>query len=384
MGREGAGLRVCMVTPHLPPDLAANALLPELLGEGLLARGHDVSYVALTPRRASADQKPGVVYIRRPRGGLARRLRLSQLATVVEVLRKATGPISRADVVHVHSNTLMNQVSAAIACSRRRPFILTHYGTEIWHYRRKRFFDPFLWMNRRAAHVTYYSRLLLERSLDLGVAPKDRSVVYPPVDRRFRVLDAEARARARVSLGVDAGPLLINVKRLHPLAGQRYLVEAMSEIRERCPNARLWIAGEGESRAELTALVDRLDLGATVRLLGAVDHRELPRYYAAADLFVLPSILEAFPTVAAESLACGTPVVTAAHPGGSELKELFPKDVSVVPLQDASALASGILAALASPKRTSEETLRRIEQELRPESALDKYLALYDEATAGG
>ncbi|MGH9463933.1 MAG: glycosyltransferase family 4 protein [Vicinamibacteria bacterium] len=373
-----------MVTPHLPPDLAANALLPELLGEGLLARGHEVSYVALTPRQAGADSKPGVVYIRRPRSGAARRLRLSQLVTVGEVLRKATGPISRADVVHVHSNTLMNQVSAAIARSRGRPFILTHYGTEIWHYRRKRFFDPFLWMNRHAAHVTYYSRLLLERSLDLGVAPKEYSVVYPPVDRRFRVLDSEARARARVSLGVDAGPLLINVKRLHPLAGQRYLVEAMSEIRERCPNARLWIAGEGESRAELAALVERLGLGAAVRLLGGVDHRELPRYYAAADLFVLPSILEAFPTVAAESLACGTPVVTAANPGGSELKELFPKDVSVVPLQNASALASSILAVLASPKRTSEETLRLIEQELRPESALDKYLALYDEATARG
>ncbi len=376
-----------MVTPHLPPDLAANALLPQLLGDGLVARGHDVSYVALTPRQATPDnvvKKAGVLYIHRPPSGLARRLRLSQFSTAAEVLLKATKPISIADVVHVHSNTLMNQVSAAVASSRGRPFILTHYGTEIWHYRRKRLFDPFLWMNRHAAHVTYYSRRLLERSLELGIEPNHHSVVYPPVDRRFRAFSTEERQQARRSLGVADGPLLLNVKRLHPLAGQRYLVEAMPEIRERCPNARLWIAGEGESRAELVSLVGKLNLGEAVRFLGSVDHHELPSYYAAGDLFVLPSILEAFPTVAAESLACGTPVVTAAHPGGSELKELFPKDVAVVPLRDPSALAGAILAALSSPVRSSEETLRRIEEEFRPESALDKYLALYDEASARG
>ena len=377
-------MKVCMVTPHLPPDLAANALLPELLGDGLTARGHEVSYVALTPRQATTDKKAGVIYIHRPGSGLLRRLRLSQLSTAAEVLFKAAKPIGAADVVHVHSNTLMNQISAAVASSRGRPFILTHYGTEIWHYRRKRFFDPFLRMNHRAAHVTYYSRRLLERSLELGIEPDHHSVVYPPVDRRFRAVSAEERQRARRSLGVGDGPLLINVKRLHPLAGQRYLVEAMSEIRERCPKARLWIAGEGESRAELTSLVGELNLGESVRLLGAVDNHELPSYYAAADLFVLPSILEAFPTVAAESLACGTPVVTAAHPGGSELKELFPEDVRVVPLRDPRALAGAILEAFSSPARSSEETLRRIESEFRPESALDKYLALYDEATARG
>jgi len=371
-----------MVTPHLPPDLAANALLPRLLGDGLAARGHEVSYVALTPRER-APRDDSVLYIHRPRsGGWARRLRLSHLATVVEVAFKATKPISRADVVHVHSNTFMNQLCAGVASWRGRPFILTHYGTEIWHYRRKRPVDPFLWMNRHAAHVTYYSRRLLERSIELGIQPDRRSVVYPPVDRGFRPFTVEEREQARRTLGVENGPLLINVKRLHPLAGQRYLIEAMSEIRRRCPGASLWIAGEGASRAELESLVGRLGLGTAIRFLGAVENRQLPSYYAAADLFVLPSILEAFPTVAAESLACGTPVVTADHPGGAELKELFPQDVRVVPLRDPVALAREILSTISAPRRSSPETLRRIEEEFRPASALDKYLEIYEQATA--
>jgi glycosyltransferase involved in cell wall biosynthesis len=372
-----------MVTPHLPPDLAANALLPRLLGDGLLDQGHQVSFVALEPRQGAAPDDPGVCYIGRPEtAGWAKTLRLSQVSTATEVFTKARRAIYEADIVHVHSNTFMNQVSAALAYSRSRPFILTHYGTEIWHFRRKRPVDLFLWMNRHAAHVTYYSRRLLERSLELGVAPERRSVVYPPVDRCFRLFAPEEREKARRSLGVGAGPLLLNVKRLHPLAGQRYLIEAMPEIRRRFPDARLWIAGEGESRGELETLIADHGLSSAVQLLGQVENRELPSYYAAADLFVLPSLLEAFPTVAAEALACGTPIVSAQHPGGSEIRELFPQDVRLVPLRDPSALAREVVAALSESRRSSPDAERLIEDDFRPESAVEKYLTLYRRAAA--
>ncbi len=372
-----------MVTPHLPPDLAANALLPQLLGDGLVARGHQVSFVAFRPRHGEPVNSD-VVYIDRPATqGWSKTLKLSQLSTAAEVFFKARKPISRADVVHVHSNTFMNQVSAALASRRGRPFILTHYGTEIWHFRRKHPVDPFLWMNQRAAHVTYYSRRLLERSIELGVAPAKRSVVYPPVVRAFCVVEAEEREKRRRELGADSGPLILNVKRLHPLAGQRYMIEAMPEILQKCPSAKLCIAGEGESRAELETLIAEKELARAVKLLGQVDSQELAAYYTAADVFVLPSVLEAFPTVAAESLASGTPVVSAEHPGGTELKELFPDDVQLVPPRDPAALAREVLAAISAPRRCTAETLRHIEERFRPEAALETYLSLYKEAAGG-
>ena len=373
-----------MVTPHLPPDLAANALLPQLLGEGLVARGHQVSFVAFRPRHGEPTNRAELFYIDRPAArGWGKALKLSQLSTAAEVFFKARRPISEADVVHVHSNTFMNQVSAVLASQRGRPFILTHYGTEIWHFRPKRGVDPFLWMNRRAAHVTYYSQGLLERSIELGVEPAKRSVVYPPVDRAFRVASAEEREKTRRELGADSGPLILNVKRLHPLAGQRYMVEAMPEILQTFPSAKLWIVGEGESRAELSALIAEKQLAQAVKLLGQVDNRKLPAYYTAADLFVLPSVLEAFPTVAAESLASGTPVVSAEHPGGTELKELFPDDVQLVPLRDPAALAREVLGAISAPRRSTAGTLQHIEKRFRPEAALETYLGLYKAATGG-
>jgi len=371
-----------MVTPHLPPDQAANALLPELLRQGLLRRGHEVTVVTFEPRYGAATAEPGVTFIKRPANGWVRKARLAQMSTFIEVVRKARKILLAADVIHLHSNTFMNQVTAMLARTGGRPFILTHYGTEIWHFRKRKPVDPFLWMNRKADHVTYYSQLLLARSVELGVEPLRRSVIYPPAENRFQTLSAQAREEARRSLGLDEAPLLLNVKRLHPLAGQRYLVEAMPDILRRFPDARAWIAGEGESRSELEGLIEQHKLGDSVRLLGLVDNRELPLYYAAADLFVLPSLLEAFPTVAAEALACGTPVVTADHPGGLEIGELFPKDVRVVPGKDAAGLAGEILDALDHPARTSTETLDRIEAEFRPDAAVERYLSLYLEAAA--
>jgi len=373
----GRGMKICMVTPHLPPDQAANALLPQLLHDGLVDQGHEVRLMAFEPR-GGQPMNAGVHYIRKPRNGLARKLRLSQLETWLSVRAKAKRAFEGVDVVHVHSNTFMNQVAAALAYRRGVPFVLTHYGTEIWHYTPRRI-DPFLWMNEAAAHVTYYSRLLLERSIELGVIPKRSAVVYPPVDSRFRVPSDEERTEARRSLGIE-GPLLLNVKRLHPLAGQRYAIEAMPAVLNRFPSAKLLIAGDGESRPELEGVVRDLGLDDSVTLLGLVDNRELVRYYHAADLFVLPSRLEAFPTVAAEALASGVRVVSADHPGGVELSELFPDDVRVVPREQIEPLAKVIRTELERATRSSEATRDRIEREFRPEVAIQTYLELYQHA----
>lgn len=370
-----------MVTPHLPPDQAANALLPQLLREGLNREGHEVRLLSFEPREGRARQ-PEVRYIRRPRNGLARTLRLSQIETGLSVWRESRAFFEGAGVVHVHSNTFMNQAAAFLAHRRGLPFVLTHYGTEIWHYRR-RALDPFLWMNQSASAVTYYSRLLMERSLELGVVPRSAVVVYPPVDERFQPPAPGEKTEARRALGVEYGPVLLNVKRLHPLAGQTFLVEAMPEILRRHPKARLFIAGEGEARKDLESRITNLGLASAVTLLGLIDNRELPRYYHAADLFVLPSRLEAFPTVAAEALASGLRVVSADHPGGIELQALFPEDVDLVPREQASPLAEGVIAALSRGSSSSAKTRERIERHLRPKAAVATYLEIYRKAIHG-
>jgi len=368
-----AGVNLLMVTPHLPPHQAANALLPHLLGQALAERGHAARF--LTYGRDGG--RPDTAYVRRRAAGL-RRTRLPQALEAAETWWKAGPLVRQAELAHIHSSTWMNQVAARLCLRHRRPYVLTHYGTEIWHHERRD--DRFRRFNRDAAHVTFYSQALLDRARDLDVPLRRSSVVYPPVADAFTPRSAAARAALRARLLPEGAALLLNVKRLHPLADQATLLEAMARVRRQREDTVLLIAGTGEAEDDLRALASRLGLGNAVRFLGLVPNDEVAELQAAADLFVLSSVLEATPTVALEALASGTPVVSTDNPGGKELAGLFGDDVVVVPMRDPDALAERILAFLAAPRRARDATARLIAGRFRLAGVAERYLDVYREA----
>lgn len=116
---------------------------------------------------------------------------------------------------------------------------------------------------------------------------------------------------------------------------------------------------------------------------GLVDNTTVARYTAAADLFVLPSLLEALPTVAVEALACGTPVISSDNPGGLELNDLFGADVEIVGREDRQALAHAISARLRRKRRTLPSTRATVDARFRPEAVAAQYWNVYARAAAG-
>ena len=289
------------------------------------------------------------------------------------------GPlVDRADLVHLHSNGLLTEVVAWLARRRGTPTVLTLYGTEIWHYRRKPLLDLFTRMYRGASHVTFYSSGLHDRARAVGLDRSDLSVVYPPVVDRFEPASASERAALRVRLGVTRRNLLVNVKRLHPLAGQRHLIDAMPLVLRRHPDTELVICGAGALQEALAARARDAGVAGHVTLAGLVDNATVADYNRAADAFVLPSLLEAMPTVAVEALACGTPVVSADHPGGVELHSLFGSPVRVVPRENSEALATAIIDVLDKKPRVSGETLAILAREFGAAAVRARYLTLYD------
>jgi glycosyltransferase involved in cell wall biosynthesis len=120
-----------------------------------------------------------------------------------------------------------------------------------------------------------------------------------------------------------------------------------------------------------------------VDFTGLVDNTAIARYCAAADLFVLPSLLEALPTVAVEALACGTPVLSSDNPGGVELNGVFGADVSIVPREQPIALAKSIIQFLQQKRRTLAGTRQAIEREFRPAAVADQYWTIYGQVTTG-
>ena len=378
-------MRILHVTPHLPPDQAANALLPWQLGLWAREAGDAVEYVAHPPHAGRSSGLPGpVTWVPRRRVGfIGRRLRAGAIASSYRVWRALTPRIERADIVHVHSNGLLAELAVLVARRRRKPVVLTLYGTEIWHYRPKRGVDLFTRAYHGASFVTYYSERLMRRAHDLGLGRRESQVVYPPVAPQFSWHDATAQLDAREALGIVNRHLLVNVKRLHPLAGQRYVIEAMNEIIRRHPDTRLVICGTGALLTELKAVARSAGVERHVDFKGLVDNTLVARYCAAADLFVLPSLLEALPTVAVEALASGTPVVSSDNPGGLELNDTFGPDVTIVPREQPLALAGAISHFLEHKRRTLAGTRDVIERDWRPAAVAGRYREIYDRTVQG-
>jgi glycosyltransferase involved in cell wall biosynthesis len=363
-----------MVTPHLPPHQAANALLPHLLGQALRADGHAVRFFTFG---SGTTTDANVTYVAR-RSRALRVTRLPQLIEAAETWIKGRALVRWSDVVHVHSNTWMNQVTARLCVSAQRPYVLTHYGTEIWHHDGKD--KVFKRLNAEAAHVAFYSQALLDRAHELNVPARATSVVYPPVADVFQPRSESERAAVRQRFAPPGAALLLNVKRLHPLADQLTLLEAFARVRAARPDAVQLIAGSGEAEQGLRERARALNLGESVRFLGLVPNEQVAELQAAADLFVLSSVLEATPTVALEALASGTPVVSTDNPGGVELNALFGDDVRVVPKQNPEALATSVLQALAESRRTTRATAAVLAQRFRLPGVTAQYLQLYRQA----
>lgn len=375
------------VTPHLPPDQAANAILPALAGEWSRARGHEVRYVAHPP--AQGGQSPAsdalagpVEWIPRREGvpALSRLLRIDAMQRSRHIHSTLDQVANRADLLHLHSNGLLVEAAARWAQGAKNhgiPYVLTLYGTEIWHYKKRWPIDFFSRAYQGAAAVTFYSKGLMARAVELGLDRPNLSVVYPAVPPSFDAREEVTRASWREALGIREPRVIVNVKRLHELAGQTYLLDAFALVRRQRQDVRLVICGTGSLRESLDAQAKSLGIADAVTFAGLVSNDEVARYTAVADVFALPSLLEALPTVAVEALASGTPVVSADHPGGVELHEIFGDDVAVVPRRDAPALAQALLGALESRRRALPSTAGSLSRLFRPDAIAAQYESLY-------
>ncbi len=131
----------------------------------------------------------------------------------------------------------------------------------------------------------------------------------------FRPLD---RKMARERLGLNGDKILLYVGRVEPLKGLELLVETAAQIDSE-EGVRVMVVGadvNGNGEIDRVKLLAKeRDLEDQIDFVGQVDHNELPLYYNAADVCVVPSYYESFGLVALEAMACGIPVV-AARVGG--------------------------------------------------------------------
>lgn len=159
----------------------------------------------------------------------------------------------------------------------------------------------------------------------------------------------EGREEARLRLGVpSSATLVLTVRRLVPRMGIPQLLDAASLLSD-VDGLHVAVAGSGPLASELSDRRNRLGLSDRVTFLGRVSDEELPLWYKAADLFVLPTIAhEGFGLVTAEALASGTPVVGTPVGATPELiRPLEPRLLArgIEPAELADAIRTGLVLA---------------------------------------
>jgi glycosyltransferase involved in cell wall biosynthesis len=179
----------------------------------------------------------------------------------------------------------------------------------------------------------------------------------------------------RASLQTPKGvPLAVALGRLHPAKGLDMLLRAAKLI----PELWVWIAGEGPERANLERLAQELGVAARTKFLGWRDDRAA--LYKSADVLVYPSREEPFGNVVVEAWSCGAPIVTTASAGPKWLVR-DGEDAILTPIDDAAALANGIMKVLASnelAKKLVQAGRKRIENEFSEEAIIRRYTDLFE------
>ena len=177
-------------------------------------------------------------------------------------------------------------------------------------------------------------------------------IVPPGVDHEVFAPGDRAEARRALGLGLeDDRPVLLFVGRIQPLKGADVAVRTLAAL----PGDAVLVIVGGPSGPEgaaemrrVRALVAELGLAERVRFVAPQPHEELPMYYRAADVCLVPSRSESFGLVALEAAACGTPVVAAAVGG---LCTLVDHGVTgfLVEGRDPAGYAERVLHLLANP-----------------------------------
>jgi len=218
---------------------------------------------------------------------------------------------------------------------------LASYLLKVFFFERalKKRVDCFLVLNTAAER--YFSRLVGAEKVHLSPMGIDFSI-YRRIDKN----------RARDDLGLDSSKkYVLCVAGMVERKGLDYLIQSMPPIRERLPNTELLLVGEGYYKKHLQLLAQKLHIQDKIHFIPAGDaeprvpDEELPLYYNAADVFVLPSLIEALGVVGIEAMACETPFIGTNVEGIPSLVEQFEAGV-LIPPRDSNAIASAVVKVL--------------------------------------
>ena len=286
------------------------------------------------------------------------------------------------EIFHAHM-VLPTGFPVVLACRLlRKTVIVSTKGSDLNIFSSKLLFKPFAKFTlKKADAIIALSQGLEKKALKLGV-PKDKSFLIPNgVDTTAFSMGDKNYCRSGLNIKMEDKVVLFvgtieSYRR--KIKGLEYLLSIMKTVITRVHTAKLMVVGV-PPLPELMDIVSKLGIENHVSFLGVIPYENIPMYYRACDLFVLPSLMEGLPTTILEAMASAKPVVTLDIEG---CRDLIENGINgfIVPPGHADAFAEKIIQIITDDElavQLGKEGHKIAEMQYTWESVTKKTVTIY-------
>lgn len=308
--------------------------------------------------------------------------RVDQIRAAFARLREI-GP----DVIHAHleASTVLAGIARMVL---RVPVVSTLHTLEYPNAFNRA--SARLWLRDRLLANVYDRVICLSPAIEAearrhGLARAPLTSIANGIDLgQFDARQGRPPEAVRRELGIPEGArVIVTVAVLRAPKGIDRLISAMARLRAGHPDLHLLIVGEGEERPRLEALVENFGLSEAVTFAGF--RKDVPDMLRVAEVFVLPTLWDALPTVLIEAMAAHLPIV-ASNVGGIPDMVRDGVDGVLVPKDDVVALASAmgeIMGNAARRENMASAARQRVETEFSLPIQAGRLVQLYRQLSRG-
>jgi phosphatidylinositol alpha-1,6-mannosyltransferase len=226
----------------------------------------------------------------------------------------------RFDAIHAFRSLPEGLVAWAVARLTFRPVVIYAHGEELTTWGRGRKYKAMRFALQHADRIIANSDYTRDVLIGIGVSPSRINLIYPGVDiERFRPGIPCDDLKASIGL-VASQKLILSVGRLSRRKGFDMVIRSLPELLRHGLDVRFALIGIGEDWEYLSSLAHEHGVSERVHMLGHVPPGDLPRWYNACDVFIMPNReingdTEGFGMVFLEAAACGKPSIAGAAGG---------------------------------------------------------------------
>jgi glycosyltransferase involved in cell wall biosynthesis len=290
------------------------------------------------------------------------------------------------NLIHAHFAYPEGWVGLLAKIKIRRPLLVTAHGYDLltepkvgYGVRLSRRYDQLVRkVFESADYIIVASRALYKEAINIVRDPEKIRLIPNGVDlERFNPsLDG---SMIKKLYNAEDKYVIFTLRHHRPVYGIAYLILAAKKVLEQRKDVIFIIGGGGVLLDYHIKLAKKLGISDHIIFTGAISRNQVPYYYVASDIVVVPSLQEAWGLVATEAMASGKPVI-ATNVGGLPDQVIDDFNGYLVPPRDPKAIADKVLYLLENPseiKKMGYNARRLAEEKFDIEKRIDNIIKLY-------